>query len=293
MSHHLSTVITIINPTAGADLPILGALHKVTTEQNIRNTVLVTQTASDTLKFARQAARQKPDAVIVHGGDGTIVDVAKGLSHTSIPLIIIPGGTANVIAKDLNIPLDIAGALEVLQRKPKHVQMNAAKIGRQKMYLRVEVGIMANMVQEASKSLKENLGVVAYPLTALQELAKIPAVEYTIIVDGKRKKLEGIGLMVANVGNIGLPGISLQKNVKSSDNLLDVFILQSSDIATLIAVGSSAIVGTPKPVALKHWQGKEISVRVKPKQNIICDDAPLKASQFTVKLLDETLDILV
>lgn len=285
--------MTIINPAAGADTPILSELNQATNSHHIANEILVTQNHSDLKRFAQKAIKLKPDAVMVHGGDGTIVEVAKFLYKTEIPLIIVPGGTANVIAKELEIPLNTVEALKVLGRKPKVRKLNVASFGHKEMFLRVEVGILAKMVKEATSELKSKLGILAYPFVAFKEAAAAVPSLYSLTLDGQKRQIEGVGLMVANVGNIGVPGFSIHSHVNCSDGLLDVFVLRSSDLSTLLAVGSSALIGTPKPLKLKHWQVKKVTVSVSPKQPIICDDAPVHVGQFTVAIKSANLTVLL
>ncbi|MDQ3008859.1 MAG: hypothetical protein M3Q81_04670 [bacterium] len=291
----LKKVVTIINPAAGNDSPVLSLLNTATHENSITNEVLVTQKPSDVAKFARRALKLKPDAVVVYGGDGTVVSVAKALYtyKSKVPLILLPGGTANVIAKELLIPNDLAEALKIFGRKPKVVELNTAAFGKEFMLLRIEVGILAKMVQQTKSEAKSSLGIIAYPITALKEAMNATPMKYTLTLDGKKRVVEGVGLMIANVGNIGIPGVSLQTKVSSNDGLLDVFVLTSSGLSTLVAVSSSALIGTPKPLTLKHWQVKKVSVSFMPKQVIIKDDLPVMAARFTVSMNSEKVTILV
>src|SRR5437764_1427543 len=59
--------------------------------------------------LARRAREHGYDLVVAAGGDGTISGVASGLVGTSTPLGIIPLGTANVLARELGIPIDLEG----------------------------------------------------------------------------------------------------------------------------------------------------------------------------------------
>src|SRR5688572_11092545 len=56
----------------------------------------------------------KPDRVVSVGGDGTVKLVAEIIKETPIPLGILPAGSANGMARELNIPLNIEQALEVI-----------------------------------------------------------------------------------------------------------------------------------------------------------------------------------
>ena len=63
--------------------------------------------------LARAAAKDRPDAVLAGGGDGTINTVAAALVDTAIPLGVLPLGTLNHFAKDLGLPLSLADAVGV------------------------------------------------------------------------------------------------------------------------------------------------------------------------------------
>lgn len=289
---YLKNTITIINPSAGMEFPILARLNTAVKKHHITNTVLVTQYSRDAKKFAEQAKKAKPDAVIVYGGDGTITEVAAVLYTTDIPLIIIPGGTANVLAKELDIPTDPDKALKILGRKPNITEVDVALCEKKPLFLRVEVGILADMVKEVSSDTKTKFGILAYPIAALQKaLAAVPA-HYSLTLDGKKKKLNGVGLMIANVGNIGIPGFSMHSTVSCSDGKLDVFVLESNELSSLVAVSSSTLAGTTKPSTLKHWRAREIKVTVEPQQTIICDDRLMKKKTFSINMGEAKLKVL-
>lgn len=85
-------------------------------------------TARDTgISLAADAASAGADLVVGFGGDGHINEVANGLAGTSASLGIIPGGTMNVFARALGIPLDPFTAIDYLQsvldRPPKRVPL--------------------------------------------------------------------------------------------------------------------------------------------------------------------------
>lgn len=69
----------------------------------------------DLTTAAQRAAKERPDAVVAAGGDGTVSGVAGGLVGGDIPLGIIPLGTLNHFAKDLSLPIDSESAIEVIR----------------------------------------------------------------------------------------------------------------------------------------------------------------------------------
>jgi diacylglycerol kinase family enzyme len=63
---------------------------------------------------ARDAARERPDAIVAAGGDGTISAVVSGMLGSDVPLGLLPTGTLNHFAKDAGVPLDLEQAAQII-----------------------------------------------------------------------------------------------------------------------------------------------------------------------------------
>ena len=105
-------LLLIVNPSASAVSPrtrvvvngILAARHDV-------RTVLTTR-RHHAAALARRGAREKADAVVVLGGDGTLNEAANGLAGSDTALAPLPGGSTNVFARTLGLPDDPIDAAE-------------------------------------------------------------------------------------------------------------------------------------------------------------------------------------
>ena len=70
------------------------------------------------------------DLILAAGGDGTINEVAAGMLHTGIPLAIVPGGTANVLARETRIPIDMLASVRDLSKMvPTRVAIGMLSMG--------------------------------------------------------------------------------------------------------------------------------------------------------------------
>jgi diacylglycerol kinase (ATP) len=103
----------IYNPTKVSDK--FHALVEDSLQRNgWSNTLWLETSAEDPGRaMTRQAVTEQVDLVIAAGGDGTIRYVADGLAHSGIPLGLVPAGTGNLLARNLDLPLEEVDAIEV------------------------------------------------------------------------------------------------------------------------------------------------------------------------------------
>ena len=113
-----SSIFLINNPTAkkASDKKIARASHFLFS-RGYDVEIFATKQRGDAESLAREAIKKSPSLIIAAGGDGTINEVINGIVGSEIPLAILPLGTTNVLAKELNIPETIRGALEIAVTK--------------------------------------------------------------------------------------------------------------------------------------------------------------------------------
>ena len=112
----MKKAMIIINPTSGGE-QALNYKEKIENKAKEYFEVVetrITEKAIDATHFAEEAAKEKYEAVIVFGGDGTVNEVVSGIAEKEyIPKLgIIPGGTGNLITKLVQIDQDIDKAIE-------------------------------------------------------------------------------------------------------------------------------------------------------------------------------------
>jgi diacylglycerol kinase (ATP) len=118
-------------------------------------------------RIAREQVRDGADLVLAAGGDGTINEVAEGLVHTQVPLGILPGGTANVLATELGLGSRLVrGAERLPECRPYrisvgHVSCEGGTVSRH-FLLMAGAGLDAHIVYQVSLPLKARTGKLAY-----------------------------------------------------------------------------------------------------------------------------------
>lgn len=286
-------ILIIINPVAGTDEPILSIIDRKLHPTHISWDIRVTQKKEDIKKYVTEAIRKKVNAVAVYGGDGTVTEATELLYKSSIPLIILPGGTANILAKELSIPLSAEEMLDlVVRKKIKIKKIDMGIVNKKPFLLRVSYGLLADMIVETDRDLKKNIGQFAYGISAIKKLSEIKPVQYTIRIGKKEIITEGISLVVANGANMGMTGLSFLKEVDMADGKLDLFIMKNNNLGYLTSLAAGALAGT-KSTELDHWAAKKFQISVSPDQRVLCDDTVMTVKQATFEIIPHAVSLVI
>lgn len=284
----------IVNPAAGKDQPILKTLNAAFRTAAMDWDLFITKKAGDGRRLAREAVQKKVDMVAVHGGDGTVMEVASGLIGSEVPMAIIPGGTANIMALELGIPFDLveACALAVNPQAGRR-KVDMGKVGEYNFMIRAGIGLEAAMVAGADREMKDRLGTLAYAFSALQALAEPQISRYHLTLDGMEVVDEGLTCIIANAGNVGRPGISMVPTIDVSDGFLDVVVIEKADLPSLVSMVASVFGGSENADAIKHWQVREVTVVADPPQSLQVDGEMLGQTPVTATIIPQAVQIIV
>lgn len=287
-------VAIIVNPVAGKQEDILWSINKVCQKTDLTWDVLVTKQKGDAYRFAKEAAAKNTQIVAVYGGDGTVAQAAQALIHTKTTLAIIPGGTANVFANELKIPINSEEALKLIVRKQiKKKTIDAAKMGNDFVVLRIEAGLAAHMVQGTKRTSKRILGQMSYLLHGASKMKDQKTYTFSLDIDGEHIVTSGIALTLANIGNIGIKGYSMLPQITCDDGLLDVVILKKMTPVSAASWFINTISRKKSHDEILSWKAKKVVLTFPSEQTIICDDSPMRKKKITVEVLPKALDVIV
>lgn len=135
-------------------------------------------------EIARNAVSAGRDVVVVCGGDGTVSEAACGLVGSSVPLAVLPGGTSNVLARELSIPLSLRDATKLLlEGEPRKVRVMYAN--DRPFLLWAGVGLDARIMGHMSLFLKRWLGRTGIFFTVWSEFFRYEFPRLEVAVDGQ------------------------------------------------------------------------------------------------------------
>ena len=186
--------ILISNPKTGrygARRPAhLAALCDYLRAHDVAVELVSTKGPADATEIASQAANDGFNEVIVSGGDGTINEVLQGMIGSSVRLAILPRGTGNVLARELRLPLNGTGAVEIIARgrtRKLHVgcAIDQATSAQRYFFLMAGIGLDAAVVSRVRPGLKKRIGKAAFWYSGLGQLADWEPVPFRIKIEDK------------------------------------------------------------------------------------------------------------
>ena len=232
----MKTGLLIYNPVAGGGkrVPELRAIVERAKGRGLILREAPTTGAGSATEIVRRSLAQRPDLVVVAGGDTTVAEVAAALVGTEVPLALLPTGTTSVVAREYGVGpgLDVAERhLLSLCRRPLAVFMAA---GRPSV-LGVGVGFDARVMTHFPVLLKKLLGRVGYAWTSTKEWLtyEFPPLEIEgLDGEGRPFRREATFLVAANTMRYAGNPI-LSPFADPEDDLLDVVLFTSASRVTL------------------------------------------------------------
>jgi diacylglycerol kinase (ATP) len=225
--------------------------------------------------MAATAVSEQFDLVVAAGGDGTVRVVADGLANSGIPMGIVPSGTANLLARNLGVPMAEADAIEVvLSGRNRTIDLIKLSIdGREPEHFAVMagMGIDAMTMDETRPDLKDKIGTAAYFVAAARALGRLP-VAMRIQVDNRRPHRRHA--MICVVGNVGqLPGnITLIPGAEPDDGQLDVYVASPHRLTQWIRVFARLVTRRSNgDDRVDQWRGRRVEVRLDEPDNYQLD----------------------
>ena len=215
--------LLVVNPAARRARRVHAAAREAFARAGVECDEVVTAAPGD--GAAACAGRHGAyDAVFTLGGDGTAMEVVGALAGTGRAVGVLAGGTGNLIARTLGIPLDVRRAVPALVAGDvARIDLGLLDSGRRFAFA-AGVGIDARMIEGTPAALKRRLGVLAYVITAARAVLRRERFMVRVTVDGEVHEREAAAVMVANFGAVLNELIWLGPGIRQDDGLLDLCV---------------------------------------------------------------------
>jgi diacylglycerol kinase family enzyme/membrane-associated phospholipid phosphatase len=242
-----------------------------------------------------QARRDGDDLVVAVGGDGTVADVADALVGAKIPLGIVPLGTGNVLAAELGISEDPRQAVALLVGEHHVCQLDAMQVAGHHYFLQVGTGLGSLMIRDTSREAKRRFGRLAYMVTLIRGLFGYRLRRYTLLIDGRVRRVRAWDVLVANAGTLGMRPLQWSPEINPTDGRLDVVVVKIRSLRDWSKVLWRLLLGLPHsgPAIRVYPLRHQATIASRRPQPVQADGEMIGTTPFAVRLVPRAIAVIV
>ena len=286
-------IVFIMNPISGtvskAGIPhiIEANLDKEKFDYTIRET----QYAGHASVIAEEAKDEKADIVVAVGGDGTVNEVARAIVQSDTALAILPCGSGNGLARHLMLPMNIKGAIRIINQCEVHC-LDYGTINNIPFFCTCGMGFDAFISMKFAMSGKR--GPISYVENVLKEGLKYKPETYEIEDETGTKRYKAFLISCANASQYGNDAY-IAPQASMSDGLMDVIIMEPFDVLEAPQISIDMFNKTlNKNSKIKTFKTKKIHIHRDQPGVIHYDGDPLMMGEdIDIKLIAKGIKILV
>lgn len=286
-------IVFIMNPISGtvskAGIPhiIEANLDKEKFDYTIRET----QYAGHASVIAEEAKNEKADIVVAVGGDGTVNEVARAIVQSDTALAILPCGSGNGLARHLMLPMNIKGAIRIINQCEVHC-LDYGTINNIPFFCTCGMGFDAFISMKFAMSGKR--GPISYVENVLKEGLKYKPETYEIEDETGTKRYKAFLISCANASQYGNDAY-IAPQASMSDGLMDVIIMEPFDVLEAPQISIDMFNKTlNKNSKIKTFKTKKIHIHRDQPGVIHYDGDPLMMGEdIDIELIAKGIKILV
>ncbi len=181
-------------------------------------------------EVASRCVSQGSDLILTLGGDGTVNEVMNGMVHSPVPLAVLPGGTANVLANELGLSSDAvttAGCLSEFEPRRVSVGLLRDELGERHFLLMAGVGLDAHIVYNLDLSMKTRLGKLSYWFCGFGQVGR-RLEQFDVRANGR--VIRASFALASRVRNYG-GDLEIAQQANLLDDLFELIVFQGENAA--------------------------------------------------------------
>ncbi len=235
------------------------------------------------LERAIAARRGSFDVAAIGGGDGTLISAIGALRTAHVPLLILPLGTINELARTLAIPTDIGAACGLLDTGEPHA-IDVGCVNGFWFFNEASIGLSTHVAREQTGEIKSRWGMLAIPLATMRAWRSLRPYHLDVEFDnGEHRAFRTMQLTVANSYRFG--GVVENTRARIDDETLDLY---SIDLRhwwdPFEIIGAVALKRFPDARGVQTARGRRFVVRGRHRHHVFADGEPATQTpaEFTV-----------
>lgn len=253
-------ILLVVNPISGG-MDKSKLIEAVKTEINTRNYSLeIYKTSADNQpdRIEKMIFKFKPERILVAGGDGTIQLVAEALKNHEIPIGILPAGSSNGLALNLNLPSNLDEQLKVALGDT-FFKMDTLQINDRICLHIADFGINAELIRNFQNSnIRGKLGYILHSIPTLMK-CEYPF-EFEIEANGKQIFQKGVLLAIANARKFGT-GANINPSGKLNDGFFELILFKTLNFVEIFKTLNDQITLDPAFVEIISTSSARINCK--------------------------------
>lgn len=217
------------------------------------------------------------DVAIIYGGDGTVVSAFKAFIDYKLPLLILPGGTANLLANYFDMPASAVECLELYLKNTYVTKLvDIASVNDSPLVLDMHMGLWTEAIKDTPKKLKGQIGSAAYAWSTIKKASSAPLQTYEFALDDQPiKKVKGYTFLIANQGRHEILGKPIFPR-EQAPGMVQIAIVKSVKLHRLILwfFYSLFTYGHNLQSVVEIHQAKKVKI-IKAPQKMLADDSEI------------------
>jgi len=220
--------------------------------------------------------------------------VAEAVAGTGAAMGIVPTGTANMVARELGLPLSVTSATRVIMRRERIMGMDAMSSGERSFIYQVVVGLGADVNRHVSRSEKKTLGRSSYLVATLRALSELHPLKAHLRIDGHEVNMWVNQLIIANAGILGIAPLRLGPGIRPDDGKVEVVAMRGRGRLDYLGSGMDMMLGNFEGPGLRYFDARrEVVLETEPATVIKADGEFIGQTPLTLRVRPGAVKVIV
>lgn len=248
--------------------------------------------AESLILAAEKAIENGADMIIVGGGDGTLSAVAHLMEHRDVTMGVLPLGTGNSFARDLQIDVTVRAACAVIEQG-QPLQVDIAAVGDRRFLNVATMGLSTTIALGLEPNMKRIMGRGSYLYSLLKALAMTKPFDVSLELDNEVHRFPSLQVVIGN-GRLHAGPFPVAPDASINEGYLSIYALasprKSAFLKMALSMRGGKHVDLDEVKAFRTQRGRLVS---HPHQPITIDGEPASMSPVDFRVIPGALRVMV
>lgn len=197
--------------------------------------------------------------VVAAGGDGTVRACAEALVGTEVPLVVLPLGTGNLLAANLDLPHSVRGVVDVVFHGVD-VEIDVGRANGEVFLVMAGFGLDTTIMESTEQGAKDVAGPLAYVMTALAHLGDEPVSAAVTIGDQQPSEMSVATCLAGNMGRV-LGALDVFPDAVWDDGELDFLAITAEGLTEWAVAAGETLTSVQEGKHVSRWKSSRVVIQ--------------------------------